>query len=116
MSEAFFLRSISGTAQTNELFLKRASRTLTANLVMGNVGEPTVQIINAAATGRNVNLPLESINDGKTLILYNASTGAATLTLQSNAGAALVPAVTVAQNASVMMYCDGVAWRAISTA
>ena len=116
MAEAFFLRSTGAAVLANELFLKRASRTLAANLVMGNVNEPTVQIINAAATGRNVNLPLEAVNDGKVLMIYNASTGAATLTLQSNAGAALVPAVTVAQNASVIMFCDGTAWRALSTA
>lgn len=113
MSEASFLRLLGATVQGNELFLKRATRTITAALALNNTGTPTVQLLSAAAA-QNVQLPLETVNDGKILVIV--STGAGTLTLQSNAGGALNPPVTVATNAAVIMYCDGTVWRAISTA
>lgn len=112
MSEAFFLRSIGGQVISNELFHGLAQRTITAALALANTGEPTVQQISAAAA-QNVRLPLESINKGK--VLYVTSMGAGTLTMQSNAGVALSPAVTAATGVTVMMFCNGVAWNALST-
>lgn len=112
MAESFFIRSLSSQAVTNELFLGLAQRTITAALGLANTGEPTVQQISAAGA-QNVRLPLESINRGK--VLYITSMGAGTLTMQSNAGAALNPAVTAATGVTVAMFCNGVAWNALST-
>ena len=116
MSEAFFRRLTGGVTFSQEMFARRASRVLQANVVLANAGEPTMQLLDANGAARNVNLPLETANDGKMLLISNIAAGAFALTLQSNAGAALTPAVSVAQNKSVLMFCDGTVWRALLSA
>jgi hypothetical protein len=108
------VRMLSGMASATELFHAQAKRVLAGNIVMANSGEPSIQFLDANGVARNVQLPLESANAGKILYIVNTAAGAFALTLQSNAGAALSPAVTVAQNAGAIMLCDGIAWRAVS--
>jgi len=100
----------------SELYLKRASRILGGAITLANSGEPTVQYLDTGGVARNVTMPLETANDGKLFIFTNTSAGAFALTFLSNAGGALSPAVSAAQGKAVIMYCDGVAWRALAGA
>jgi hypothetical protein len=81
---------------------------------MANSGEPFLQLLNPGAGAVLLNLPLETANDGKLLLVANVTAGAGTVALQSNAGAALSPAVSVAAGASVLAFCDGTVWRAFT--
>lgn len=112
MAESFFIRSLSNVHLSNELFTKRASRSLAGTVSLANTGEPFLQLITATAA-LTLNLPLETINDGKLLLIYNAGTG--TITVQSNAGAALPVPVSVATQTGVLMACDGTVWRQVLT-
>ena len=100
----------------SELFSKRTSRVLNGTYTMAAAGENTLQILDANGAGRNVLLPSESANDGKIMLINNPAAGAFSLTLQSSAGAGLSPAVTVAQNKTAIVFCDGTAWRALNGA
>jgi hypothetical protein len=116
MSEAYFHRVLSGSDTFTEMFSRRTSRVLAGAITMANSGEPFLQILDANGVARNVNLPLETANDGKLMLIINVAAGAFALTLQSNAGAALSPAVAVAQGKAVLVFCDGTAWRALAGA
>lgn len=116
MSEAYFGRMVSGSESITELFARRTSRVLSGNVTMANSGEPFLQLLDANGVARTCNLPLETANDGKLLLIVNVAAGAFAIALQSNAGAALSPAVSVAQGKSVLAICDGTAWRALLSA
>jgi hypothetical protein len=116
MSEAHFRRTVSDQTIFTEAFGKRASRVLSGNISLANIGEPYLQLLDANGVARTVNMPLETSNDGKLMVITNVAAGAFALTIQSNAGAALSPAVSVAQGKTALLFCDGTAWRALNGA
>jgi hypothetical protein len=116
MSEGHFDRIVSEAERVTSLSAKRASRVLQGAVTLQNTREPFIQFLDANGAARNVNMPLETANDGAMMLIVNVAAGAFALTLQSNAGAALSPAVSVAQGKAALMFCDGTAWRALSGA
>jgi hypothetical protein len=113
MSEGHFDRLAAEVLRATGISAKRASRVLSGGITLANKAEPFLQFLDANGAARTVNLPLETANDGTMLMIVNVAAGAFALTLQSNAGAALSPAVSVAQSKAVLMACDGTAWRAL---
>jgi hypothetical protein len=116
MSEAHFDRIVSEAERITSLSGKRASRVLSGAITLQNAREPLIQFLDANGAARNVNMPLETVNDGSIMLIVNVAAGAFALTIQSNAGAALSPAVSVAQGKAALMFCDGAAWHALSGA
>jgi len=116
MSEGHFDLLTSEKDRINGFSARRAARVLSGTIILANAGEPFLQVLDANGAARNVQLPLETANDGSMMLIVNVAAGAFALTLQSNAGAALSPAVTVAQNKAALVFCDGTAWRSLNGA
>src|SRR5262245_21119692 len=84
---------------------------LTGDLTMAN-DAPQLLILDANGSARNVRLP-PNPQRGDYYMIINPAAAAVALTLQTSAGAALSPAVTVAQNKGVVVCWTGTAWKAI---
>ena len=80
--------------------------TLQANL-------PPVMILDPGGAARNVLLPAEAEAMNHVLWIVNNADAAELITLRDDADAATIG--TVAQNKSVMLHCDGVTWRVLSS-
>lgn len=96
-----------------ELFVKRSKIVLGGTYALNADGEPFVQYLDANGSARNVKLPVAATNSGKVMLIVNVSAGANTITLQDDGGNAFSPAITVAQNKAVLVFCDGTTWRAL---
>jgi len=116
MSELHVDRLTSEVDRVNGMSARRASRVLSGAITLANAREPFLQLLDANGAARNVNMPLETANDGTMMLICNVAAGAFSLTLQTNAGAALSPAVSVAQGKTALMFCDGTAWRSLNGA
>lgn len=90
------------------------NQTLGADFVMSNDSTQIV-VLDANGAARNVRLP-PNPQRGDYYIILNPAAGAFALTLQTGAGAALSPAVTVAQNKACVVFWTGTAWKALSGA
>lgn len=88
-----------------------ATQTLTGTYAIPP-GSEHIQVLDANGVARNVTLPA-SPQKGDWFLVYNPAAGLFALTLQDSAGAALSPAVTVAQAKAVMVFWTGTAWKAL---
>jgi len=87
------------------------TQTLTADITLSGDAPPLV-ILDANGAARNVRLP-PNPQRGDYYIILNPAAGAFALTVQTNAGAALSPAVTVAQSKAALVFWTGTAWKAM---
>ena len=88
-----------------EGFALDAMKTLLAGNFTVLATMPPQLVIDAVATGRNVTMPAPVM--GLTYLIYNKSSGAATLTIKDDAAATIG---TIAQNKGAIVSCDGTNW------
>jgi hypothetical protein len=81
-----------------------ASRTLSGNITLTNQSR-NVQCIDPGGAGRDVTLP--ALEEGLFFLVVNKADAAETITVKDAAAATVV---SLAQNTSGLVWCDGAAW------
>lgn len=93
--------------------LRTVNKTVGADITLVS-GEPPVQVLTITGSARNITLPaISDANEGLCFIIVNIAASALNAVVKDAAANTIV---TVAQNKTAMVVCDGVAWRAFAGA
>lgn len=79
-------------------------------------GSAPVMLIDPNGGAITVDMPAEATSKGLTFVIRNTADAAEAIAVEDSASAALVPAVSIAQSESAILYCDGTVWRAVVAA
>tara|TARA_Y100000310_G_scaffold318644_1_gene372984 strand:- start:537 stop:881 length:345 start_codon:yes stop_codon:yes gene_type:complete len=89
-----------------ELRLDNVTETLAGGKTL-TVNSPTLQMLDPGGSARTVVLPAEADSDGLVFIISNEADAAEIITVDDDAGAAIV---TPTQNEAAIVWCDGTSW------
>ena len=90
--------------------LQSSVQTLTGTYVI-DADAPPVQRLDPGGSARNVDLPAEASSKDLVFIIVNTADAAENITVRDDGGSTIV---TLNQDESVTVHCDGTSWLALT--
>ena len=99
-------------AEERLVFLSTDTRTLTGSVTLTISSlEGNLLLFDPGGSGRNIDLPPEADSTGLMLMIANTADAAESLVIREDSGSTTI--VTISQNESGIVWCDGTSWKGL---